>query len=75
MHLTNVQQCENLFEGVTFFGGYFKKEESLQKIFRPIVAYNKVHFYDTLESGINVAPGKLDKKNKHSRIYTLYLYN
>ena len=34
----------------------------------------------TLESGINVAPwiniapGKFGKKNKHSPIYTLYLY-
>ena len=28
----------------------------------------------TLESGINVAPGKFGKKNKRSPIYTLYLY-
>ena len=27
----------------------------------------------TLESGINVAPGKFGKKNKRSPIYTLYL--
>jgi hypothetical protein len=38
-------------------------------------------FPDTLESGINVAPwinvapGKFGKKNKHSPIYTLYLYS
>ena len=40
---------------------------------------DKVNPY-TLESGINVppwinvAPGKFGKKNKHSPIYTLYLY-
>ena len=27
----------------------------------------------TLESGINVAPGKFGKKNKRSPIYTLYM--
>ena len=27
----------------------------------------------TLESGINVAPGKFGKNNRHSPIYTLYL--
>ena len=30
--------------------------------------------FPTLESGINVAPGKFGKKNKRSPIYTLYLY-
>ena len=32
---------------------------------------SKLH---TLESGINLAPGNFGKKNKHSPIYTLYLY-
>ena len=30
---------------------------------------------NTLESGINVAPGKFSKKNKRSPIYTLCLYH
>ena len=34
----------------------------------------RVNRSSTLESGINVAPGKFGKKNKRSPIYTLYLY-
>ena len=32
------------------------------------------YLLNTIESGINVAPGKFVKKNKRSPTYTLYLY-
>jgi hypothetical protein len=57
-----------------FFPICKRKEFKFFKLLENFIKENANAPSSTLESGINVAPGKFGKKNKRSPIYTLNLY-